>query len=148
MADNSTLPATGELIATDELSTINNTQAIAGLKVQRAKIGFGLDGDFKDANEANPLPVSDDALLSILKLLIARVQPLSIITGAGSNRLSVDVNNIIGGTVTTVNTVATVATVTNVANVANQTQMGGVSAFALMHAASRTAFNTGTRTRL
>ena len=160
MADNSTLPATGELIATDELTTINGLAATPGLKVQRAKVGFGVDGDFQDVTEAQPLPVVDDALLSLIKLLIARVQPLSIITGAGSNRLSVDVNNIIGGTVTTVGTVNALTTVgtvttvtgvtnvTNVANVANQAQMGGVTAFGLMHAASRTAFNTGTRTRL
>ena len=92
--------------------------------------------------EGNALPVLDEAVLSLLKLLIARVQPLSIITGAGSNRLSVDVNNIIGGTV------GTVSAVTNVSNVVNQTNVGGVTAFALIHAASRTAFNTGTRTRL
>lgn len=91
--------------------------------------------------ESNPMPVADDALLSLIKILIARVQPLSIITGAGSNRLSVDVNNIIGGSVN-------VSTITTVGTVANQAQMGGVTAFGLMHAASRTAFNTGTRTRL
>jgi hypothetical protein len=152
MADNSTLPATGELIASDELATINGQPATAFLKVQRAKVGFGVDGDFDDVSDASPLPVADDALLSLLKVLIARVQPLSIITGAGSNRLSVDVNNIIGGT-TNVGTVGsitagTLTTVGTVTTVGNQAQMGGVTAFGLMHAASRTAFNTGTRTRL
>ena len=133
----------GDIAAADDID---------GIKYQRVKLTLGDDGvNDGDLSATNPMPVADDALLSILKLLIARVQPLSIITGAGSNRLSVDVNNIIGGTVTTVSTVAAVTNVVNVANVANvanQTNMGGVTAFALMHAASRTAFNTGTRTRL
>ena len=155
MADNiGYTPGSGATVAADD---------IGGVLYQRVKPAFGPDGVAVDVSTENPLPVLDAEVLSLLKLLIARVQPLSIITGAGSNRLSVDVNNIIGGTVTTVGTVnalttvgtvnalttvGTVNTVTNVANVANQTQMGGVTAFGLMHAASRTAFNTGTRTRL
>lgn len=145
MADNTTLnPGTGgDVVASDD---------IGGVKYQRVKLVLGADGiNDGDLSSVNPMPVADDALLSILKLLIARVQPLSIITGAGSNRLSVDINNVIGGTLTTVGTVSAVtnvANVTTVANVANQSQMGGVTAFALMHAASRTAFNTGTRTRI
>ena len=135
MADNTTLNAGtgGDVIASDD---------IGGVKYQRVKLTLGAEGvNDGDLSATNPMPVADDALLSILKLLIARVQPLSIITGAGSNRLSVDVNNIIGGSVN-------VSTITTVGTVANQAQMGGVTAFALMHAASRTAFNTGTRTRL
>ena len=135
MADNTQLNAGtgGDVIASDDID---------GVKYQRIKPAFGVDGVAVDVSTENPLPVLDEAVLSLLKLLIARVQPLSIITGAGSNRLSVDVNNIIGGTLGTITQVSTVATV------ANQSNMGGVTAFGLMHAASRTAFNTGTRTRL
>lgn len=141
MADNTTLPGTGEKIATDELALLNGATADAGLKVQRVKVGYGPDGSLQDVTGDAPLPVVDDALVSLLKLLIARVQPLSVITGAGSNRLSVDVNNIVGGSVN-------VAAITTVGTVANQAQIGGITAFALLHAASRTAFNTGTRMRL
>lgn len=51
MADNDTLPATGALIATDDLG--------GGVKVQRAKVGWGPDGTLNDADVATgkPLPV-------------------------------------------------------------------------------------------
>ena len=101
-------------------------------------------------------PASDDSL-TLLRRILLLLKPLAQITGAGSNRLSVDVNNI--GTLPTlanVTTVATVSAVTNVTTVAsvtasttvNQTNMGGVTAFELMKAMSRTAYNEGIRSRL
>jgi len=97
---------------------------------------------------------------SIIKKLLILVRPLGIITGGGSNRLSVDVNNV--ATVAAVNTVATVATVntvttvtgvttvSNVANaiVSNQTNTGGVNSFAVAKDTSRLAYNTGIRSQL
>lgn len=55
MADN-TLQNGTDTIATDELATINGAAAPAGLKVQRSKIGFGADGDFKDVTATVPMP--------------------------------------------------------------------------------------------
>lgn len=86
-----------------------------------------------------------------LKRIFQALKPLGQITGSGSNRLSVDVNNVVGGnlgTVTTVTTCSTVTTVTTVGTVSNQTNMGGVAAFELMKAMSRQAYNGGVRSHL
>lgn len=48
----------GDLIASDELSTINGGAAPGGLKVQRVKLGIGVDGDLSDISPSNPMPVS------------------------------------------------------------------------------------------
>ena len=59
MPDNTALnlaSTAGDLIATDELTTINGAAAPAGLKVQRSKVGFGADGAFTDASATNPVP--------------------------------------------------------------------------------------------
>ena len=63
MSDNTSLNpgAAGDLIATDELTTINGAAATFGLKVQRTKVGFGTDGVFTDASAINPLPTQDVA---------------------------------------------------------------------------------------
>lgn len=47
MADNSTLPATGDVIATDD---------IAGVKHQRVKVEYGADGSATDVSSTTPLP--------------------------------------------------------------------------------------------
>jgi len=49
MADNSTLPATGDIIAADEIS---------GVKHQRVKVEFGTDGSATEVSSTNPLPVT------------------------------------------------------------------------------------------
>lgn len=60
MADNSTLPATGEIIATDELVTLNGV-ASTGVKAQRTKVGYGIDGDLIDVSAKFGLPVNTDS---------------------------------------------------------------------------------------
>ena len=74
-----------------------------------------------------------------LKSLIRLLKPLSIVTGGGSNRLSIDVNS---GTITTVTTVTTVSTVSN------QTNLGNVSGFVLQQSSMRNAFANGIRRNL
>ena len=86
-------------------------------------------------------PATEDTL-SLLKRIFYLLKPLGQITGGGSNRLSIDINNITGGTIGTVTTVTTCSTVTNLAN------LGSVAAFDLMKSASRTAYNTGIRSKL
>ena len=76
---------------------------------------------------------------SILKKLMILLKPLGMVTGAGSNRLSVDLNS---GTVTTVTTVTTVATLTN------QLNTGGVSSFVLAKDQARNAFANSIRNNL
>src|SRR4051812_39809137 len=47
MADNSTLPATGDVIASDD---------VGGVKYQRVKPSFGVDGAAVDVSATDPLP--------------------------------------------------------------------------------------------
>jgi hypothetical protein len=133
MADNVTLPGTGEVVATDD---------IGGVLYQRVKLIHGADGVTDgDVSRSNPLPVAAQAL-SVLRRIAALLKPLQQITGGGSNRLSVDVNAVTAvSTVTTVSAVSTVAasTLTNVAN---------VWAFDQAKATSRQAYNSGIRARL
>lgn len=76
--------------------------------------------------------------ITLLRRIFQLLKPLGVVTGGGSNRLSVDVNSVAGA----------VATVTTVGTVNNQANMGGVSAFELMKAMSRTAYNSGVRANI
>jgi hypothetical protein len=80
--------------------------------------------------------------LTLLRRIFYLLKPLGQITGSGSNRLSVDINNVVGGTIGTVSTVTTVSSLTNLASV------GGVAAFDQMKATSRMAYNTGIRANI
>lgn len=82
--------------------------------------------------------------ITLLRRIFQLLKPLGVVTGGGSNRLSVDVNSVTGA----VATVTTVTTVTTVSTVNNQANMGGVSAFELMKAMSRTAYNSGVRANI
>lgn len=79
-----------------------------------------------------------------LKSLIRLLKPLSVVTGGGSNRLSVDVNSVTGA----VSTVTTVTTVTTVASTTNQVNMGNVAAFTMQQSLLRNAFANGIRKNL
>lgn len=109
----------------------------------------------QDGNVVNP---ADNDSITLLRRILILLKPLGVLTGAGSNRLNVDVNAItslptlanvttVAG-VTTVSTVTTVTTVTTVGTVTNQAQMGGVNAFELMKSMSRTGYANGIRSNL
>ena len=53
MTDNSTLPATGDVIAADE---------ILGIKHQRVKVQFGADGSASDVSAVTPLLASTTSM--------------------------------------------------------------------------------------
>ena len=116
MADNTTLNAGtgGDVIASDD---------IGGVKYQRVKPAWGVDGAAVDVSEANPLPVADNhsgnLLLRILQMLMA---PLGYDKSLGRQRGTVILES---GTVTAVTTVTTVTTVGTVTNIAG---IGGYSA--------------------
>jgi hypothetical protein len=139
MADNTTLPGTGDVIASDD---------IGGVKYQRVKLTHGVDGEAVDASTTNPVPTSDSTLVW-LKRIFQALKPLSIRTGAGSNRLSVDVNSV-SGNIAQVTLVPTVTTVTNPVGVGNMASVGGATypAFALHKALNRQGYNGGIRSRL
>lgn len=131
MSDNIPLPNSNEVAAADD---------IAGVKYQRIKVIHGNDGvNDGDVSRTNPLPVEDIGI-TFLRRIFQLLKPLGVVTGNGSNRLSIDVN--------TAGTVSTVTTVSTVSNVNNQTNMGGVSAFEMMKALSRNAYTNGIRSRL
>jgi hypothetical protein len=139
MSDNLPIPNSIYIAGTDEID---------GKHYQRIKLIHGADGiNDGDVSNTNPMPV-EDVGLTLLRRIFLLLKPLGQITGGGSNRLSVDVNNVVGGTIGTVSTVTTVTTVSTVSSVTNQANMGGVAAFEMMKALSRTGYNQGIRSRL
>jgi hypothetical protein len=133
MADNTTLnPGTGgDNIASDD---------IGGIKFQRVKPAWGVDGSAVDTSETSPLPVADaqsgGVLLRILQMLMA---PLGYDKSLGRQRGTVLVES---GTVTTVTTVTTVSTLSNIAAV------GGYSAQMQVFDTNRTAWAQCVRARI
>ena len=140
MADDTTLPGAGELISTDELTTVNDAVAPVGLKVQRVKVGYGPDGSLQDVTPDAPLPVADshsgNLLARILQMLMA---PLGYDKSIGRQRGSVVLES---GTVTAVTTVTTVTTLANVAAV------GGYTAQMQVFDTNRTAWAQCVRARI
>lgn len=104
-------------------------------------------------------PAQEESL-TLLRSIFRLLKPLGFITGSGSNRVSVDVNNIVGGTVTASGTVTancninggqtlgTVTTVSTVSTITNVPTIGSVNSFDLMKAMSRTAYNSGIRSNI
>lgn len=120
MADNTTLnPGTGgDVIASDD---------IGGVKHQRVKIGYGIDGSYTDVSHSHHLPVvTQDELIEALEAMRFAVQALTRSIGQmmpdTAQRMRV---NIEAGTLPTV---TTVGTVTTLGTMTNQTQIGGLAA--------------------
>ena len=68
MADNTSLNAAtgGDLISTDQITTLNGASTASGEKAQRVKVGHGVDGTFNDVSNSTPLPsVEFDAELNL-----------------------------------------------------------------------------------
>lgn len=109
----------------------------------KLQIGYGVPSQ-------QALNLASEETLSFLKFILQLLKPLGITTGAGSNRLSVDVNAVTGtiGTVTTVTGVTTVTTVTTVSTLSNISQVGGVNSFCLMKDASMNTFANLVRSRI
>ena len=103
----------------------------------------------KDSN-GNIINPSQEESLTLLRAIFRLLKPLGFITGSGSNRLNVDVNNLTGSvaTVSTVGTVGTVTTVGTCSAVTNLANVGNVNSFDLMKAMSRAAYNTGVRSNI
>jgi hypothetical protein len=100
-----------------------------------------------DNNVINP---ARDEGLQLLRRIFQALKPLGIVT-TPTNRLSVDINNVVGGTLTTVGTVTavtTVTTVTTVASLTNLAAIGGVAGFDQAKAFSRQAYNSGVRAKI
>lgn len=135
MADNSTLPATGDVVAADEIS---------GVKFQRMKLVHGDDGvNAGDVSLTNPYPITltQGEVVEALEAMRMAVQSLNRAIGQSmpdvSGRLRVVVDAITGAL-----TLATITTVTTVSTVTNQTQVGGNPAFEQIPALMRLAADT------
>lgn len=92
-------------------------------------------------DDVEVLPATEGTL-AWLKSISRLLKPLSIVTGAGSNRLSVDINNITTGNLSTINSV------TSVTATQNQVNMGNVAAFTMQQALLRNAFANGIRANI
>ena len=95
--------------------------------------------EWQDSIEALITTIADqwDDGIYILWLIRNLLTPLTVVT-SGTNRLSIDVQNVLG----TISTVTTVTTVTTVGTVNNQANMWGVNAFDLQFAMSHMAYAT------
>ena len=145
MADNvsvnTSTPGSPAVIASDE---------IGGSQYQRIKLVLGNEGQNDgDVSGTNPVPVElslDDKLnqdeikeaLFIMRRLVNLLKPLGIVTGGGSNRLSIDVNAMTGN----VAQVTLVPTVTTVGTVSNQTNIGGITAFEMLKSMNKSGLQT------
>jgi len=135
VADNSTLPATGDVVAADEIS---------GVKFQRMKLVHGDDGvNAGDVSLTNPYPITltQGEVVEALEAMRMAVQSLNRTIGQSmpdvAGRLRVVVDSITGAL-----TLATITTVTTVSTVTNQTQVGGNPAFEQIPALMRLAADT------
>lgn len=129
MADNTTLPGTGEVIATEE---------IGGVKYQLIKlVDSRNDSSSPIGVPSNPLVVQDENI-ELLRKIIQLLKPLNVVTGGGSNRLSIDVNAVTGN----VAQVTLVPTVTTVGTVSNQTNIGGITAFEMLKSMNKSGLQT------
>ncbi len=139
MSDNTPLNpgAGGDLIATDELSTLNGAAAEPGLKVQRVKVGFGPDGDLQDVSDATPLPARDAQAGSLLgRILRALLSPLGYDFSIQRYRQSAVVES------------GTITAVTTVSNVANIGQLNGIQAQLLVNGQNVSAWQACVRSRI
>lgn len=86
MADNTILPGTGETIADDDIAS----GVAAGAKVQRVKVGWGVDGTYVDPAVANPVPVQTTIESSQMSAAGTIVNPLFAVinvSSAGDNAI-------------------------------------------------------------
>jgi hypothetical protein len=98
-------------------------------------------------------PSTEDTLLSLhddwndiglqLERLLYLLKPLGIVTGLGSNRLSIDINSGTIGTVSNITNLPTLANVTTLATLTNQANLGNVNAFTQQQAILRNSFANG-----
>ncbi len=127
----------------------------------------------KDTTNTQINPAQEESL-TLLRRIFQLLRPLGFVTGSGSNRLNVDVNNVTTLPSLSTNTLGAVTTVTNITNLptlANVTTVAGVTAvtgvtnvtnvsnlatstigpsptFEFLKAMSRSAYNSGIRANI
>ena len=134
MADNTTLPGTGETIASEDIN---------GVKYQQLKLIDSTDGSIDPIGvEHNPIQTEDQSLV-LLRRMVKILESQSAHDIGQRQKITVDA---ISGALTlaTITTVGTVTTVTNAVPVAN---IAGYNHMQFIDQA-RTAYNTGIRAKL
>jgi hypothetical protein len=97
----------------------------------------------RDDTTINP---AEEESLTLLRRIFQALKPLGQITGSGSNRLSIDVNNIVGGSVSISGTPT--ITVTNLTSATGSIGPVSGGGFDLLKALSRQAYNSGIRANI
>jgi hypothetical protein len=129
-------PGTGATVAADEIS---------GALYQRMKLTVGGDGvNDGDVSEDNPLPVTDDAVLDMLRVILqALMYPVFYDRALNRQRATTIVESgsiTVSGSLT--NVTGTVGTLTNLTN------MGSYGATQLVDVNGRTAWAQCVRSRI
>jgi hypothetical protein len=139
MADNTTLPGTGDVIASDD---------IGGVKYQRVKLTHGEDGEALDASTVNPVPVQDgEGTFLLRRILQMLLSPLGYDKSLQRQRGTVIVESGTIGSVTFASN-QDIRNVTTLATLTNQTNIGGFNADAQVRANINAAWNLNVRARI
>lgn len=91
----------GVKIATDELATLNGAPVPEPVHVQRMKVGFGPDNDFRDVDEGHPLPVEVSFPATQAVSAVALPLPTGAATAANQtagNNLLTAIGDLLAGT--------------------------------------------------
>jgi hypothetical protein len=139
MADNTTLPGTGDVIASDD---------IGGVKYQRVKLTHGEDGEALDASTVNPVPVQDgEGTFLLRRILQMLLSPLGYDKSLQRQRGTVIVESGTIGSVTFASN-QDIRNVTTLATLTNQTNIGDFNADAQVRANINAAWNLNVRARI
>lgn len=85
MADNTTLPGTGDVIASDD---------IGGVKYQRTKVVWGADGTASDVSASAPLPVSNADCVQLLSTTVSATGTSSSIDTLGYGAVVIQLSGV------------------------------------------------------
>lgn len=89
MADNTQLNigASGDLISTDVITTLNGGAVVTGEKAQRVKVGWGVDATFNDTSATNPLPVAQQtAASSAITSVVGSITSVTVLAANTSRK--------------------------------------------------------------
>lgn len=134
MADNTTLPGTGEVIGTDD---------VGGVKYQQMKLVDATNGSADPIGvKQNPLQTEDQTIV-LLRRMVKILESQAAHDAGQRQKVTIDA-------ITGALTLATVSTITNavpIGTVANVSLLAGYNHMQFIDQA-RTAYNTGIRAKL
>ena len=69
MADNTTLPGTGEVYASEEITEKNSSGVDVSVNYSKVKVSHGVDGAAVTSSNLDPMPVADHEMLDEIRRL-------------------------------------------------------------------------------